>query len=62
MLKTSWQQNKKYWIVMAVTGILLFTIFAYDFREIIKLLLTWTFAVASHKVLVDDIALKKYEV
>ena len=44
---------------MFITGVLLLSIFAYDSKEIIKLLLTWTFAVSSHKIFIDDIALRK---
>ena len=55
----SWQHNRPYWIIMFITGVLLLSIFAYDSKEIIKLLLTWTFAVSSHKIFIDDIALRK---
>ena len=43
---------------MFITGIALFSIFAYDIKEIIKIILTWTFAVSSHKIFIDDMALR----
>jgi len=55
------KRNTPYFVVMFITFLLLITRYSTKLDEIIKISLTWTFAISTHKVFIDDIAYSRKE-
>jgi len=50
------KRNIPYFVVMFITFVLLITRYSSSLDDIIKILLTWAFAISTHKIFIDDIA------
>lgn len=59
MIIEHFRENSIYWIIMFVSFFILLVYFKANITEILKILLTWTFAVSSYKIFIEDLAIKK---
>ena len=60
-IKDNFKENKAYWLVMFISFSLLIIYFKSDVKSLIGITLTWTFAISSHKIFIDDLITKKRE-
>jgi hypothetical protein len=58
-IKTHYNENKIIWWIMIVSGIILVLLFADNLFSLLKAVLSWTFAVASYKIFVEDLTIAR---